>query len=82
MTKSIDQTRIDPDVVAELKRILTSAVLAMLLLTLAAVIDSPVSILAWMLLAVAFLCLSYVVLASRQLMRHVRSQEHKAESHD
>jgi Ca2+/Na+ antiporter len=70
------------DVAVELKRITTSGALALLLLMLAVLLDGPVSILVWMLLAVAFLCLVYVLIASRQLLIHFRSQEQKAEPHD
>ena len=70
------------DVATELRRIITSGVLALLLLSLAVLLDGPVSILAWMLLAVAFSCLAYVVIASRQLLIHVRSQDYKAEPHE
>jgi len=70
------------DVAVELKRIIASGILALILLLLAVFLDGPVSILAWMLLAVAVLCLLYVVIASRQLLIHFRSQEQKAEPHD
>lgn len=67
---------------AELKRIITSSALALLLLSLAVFLDGPVSVLAWLLLAVTFLCMAYVVLASRQLLIHFRSQDHKADPND
>jgi Na+/alanine symporter len=70
------------DVATELRRLMTSGVLAFLLLSIAVLLDGPVSILAWMLLAVAFLCLAYVVVASRQLLIHFRSQDYKAEPHE
>ena len=70
------------DVATELRRIITSGVLAVLLLSIAVLLDGPVSILAWMLLAVAFLCLAYVVIASRQLLTDVRSQDNKAQPHE
>lgn len=70
------------DIATELRRIITSDVLAFLLLFLAVLLDGPVSILAWMLLAVAFLCLAYVVIASRRLLIHVRSHDYKVEPHE
>jgi len=70
------------DPATELTRILVCGVLAFLLLVLSATLDSPVSLLAWMLLAAAFLCLAYVVIASRYLLAHFRSQHNKVESHD
>jgi phosphatidylglycerophosphate synthase len=82
MMKPTEQIRQGVEVAAELKRIVTSGALAFLLLMLAVLLDAPVSFLAWMLLAVAFLCLAYVVMATRQLLNHFRSQERKAESHD
>ena len=82
MMKPTEQIQHGVDVAVELKRITTSGALALLLLMLAVLLDGPVSILAWMLLAVASLCLAYVVIASRQLLIHFRSQEQKAEPHD
>jgi Ca2+/Na+ antiporter len=82
MMKPTEQIQHGVDVAVELKRITTSGALAFLLLVLAVLLDGPVSILAWMLIGVAFLCLAYVVIASRQLLIHFRSQEHKAEQHD
>ncbi len=82
MMKPVEQTKKGIDPAAELKRIITSGALAFLLLMLAVLLDSPVSILAWMLLLPAFLCLAYVVLASRQLLIYFRSHNRKAESDD
>ena len=82
MMQPTEQLKNGVDVAVELKRILTSSALAFLLLILAVLLDGPVSILAWMLLAVALLCLVYVVIASRQLLIHFRFHEHKAEPHD
>jgi Ca2+/Na+ antiporter len=82
MTKPTEQVKQVVNVAAELKRIISSGALAFLLLMLAVLLDGPVSILAWMLLAVAFLCLAYVVLASRQLLVHFRSQENKVDPHE
>lgn len=72
----------DIDTAAELRRITISGSLSILLLILAALLDGPVSILAWLLLASALLCLVYVVIASRSLLLHVRSLDSKAETHD
>ena len=82
MMKPAEQIKPGVDVALEMKRITTSGALALLLLLLAVFLDGPVSILAWMLLAVAVLCLLYVVIASRQLFIYFRSQEQKAEPHD
>jgi hypothetical protein len=71
-----------PDVATELKRIITISLLSLVLLLVAIALDTPVSILAWMLLAAALLCLMYIVLASRQLLIHLRSLDCKAEPHD
>jgi membrane protein YdbS with pleckstrin-like domain len=72
--------RVDP--ATELTRIFVCAVLAFLLLVVSVTLDGPVSLLAWMVLAVAFLCLVYVLIASRYLLIHFRSQHNKVESHD
>ncbi|MDP2886957.1 MAG: hypothetical protein Q8P51_18280 [Ignavibacteria bacterium] len=74
------EKRVDP--ATELTRIFVCAVLAFLLLVLSVTLDGPVSLLAWMLLAAAFLCLAYVVIASRYLLIRFRSQHNKVESHD
>lgn len=82
MMKHSERIADSVDAAAELKRVIASGALAFLLLMLAVILDGPVSILAWMLLTVAFLCLAYVVLASRQLLIHFRSQDQKTEAHD
>ena len=74
------EKRVDPT--TELTRILICGVMALLLLVLSVILDGPVSLLAWILLAAAFLCLAYVVIASRYLLAHFRSQHNKVESHD
>ena len=66
----------------ELKRITTMGFFALFLLALSVLLDGPVSILAWMLMAVAFLCLIYIIIASRTLMIHFRSHDNTTESHD
>ncbi len=71
-----------PDAATELKRIMMIGVLAALLLVVAVILDGPVSILAWLLLGTALLCIVYVVVASRILLLHFRSQAHKAGPHD
>lgn len=63
----------------EVRRILASALLACLLFVLSVFLDGPVSILAWVLLAAGFLCLTYIVVASRYLLNHLRSQNQKTE---
>ena len=68
------------DSTTELTRILICGVMALLLLVLSVILDGPVSLLAWMLMAAAFLCLAYVVIASRYLLIHFRSQHNKVES--
>lgn len=82
MTNPSGQT--DPDVnrVDELRRIYTSALLACVLIVLSVVLDGPVSVLSWLLLISGFLCLAYVVLATRKLLIHFRSLVHKTEPHE
>ncbi len=70
------------DVAAELKRITTSTALAFLLLMVAVLLDGPVSILAWVLVSAAFLCLAYIFMASRQLLIQFRSQDNRADPND
>jgi len=82
MIKPNNKTGQGIEVATELKRIVTTGILAILLLLLAVILDGPVSILAWMLLAAAFLCLMYVVLGSRQLLMYYRSQDHRAERNE
>lgn len=82
MMKPTQHTGHGIDVPAELKRIMASGALASFLLLLAILMDEPVSILAWALLAVAFLCLAYVLLAARRLLIHTRAQELKDDTHD
>lgn len=73
-----------PDVnrIEEVRRIYASALLACVLLVLSVLLDGPISILAWLLLISGFLCLTYVVLASRKLLIYFRSLDHKAELHE
>jgi len=66
----------------ELKRIFTMGVLALLLVALSLLLDGPVSLLAWLLILAALLCLVYILLASRNLMIHFRSLDHTTKSHD
>lgn len=74
----------DPEVKREdeLRRIYTGALLACVLFAVSVILDGPVSILSWTLLIAGFLCLSYVVFASRYLLIHSRSHDHKAEPHE
>lgn len=65
----------------ELRRIYASALLAGALFVISVVIDGPVSIFSWILLVSGFLCLAYVVLASRNLLIQFRSLDHKTEPH-
>jgi len=55
--------------VEELKRILLISLMALLLFGLAVVLDGPVTVLAWILTAAGFLCLLYLVVASRSVLK-------------
>ncbi len=66
----------------ELRRIYINAVLACVMFAISALLDGPVSILAWLLLISGFLCLVYVILAVRKLRIYFRSLEQKAETHE
>ena len=74
----------DPDVHCfdELRRIYTSALLACVTIVLSVVLDGPVSMLSRLLLISGFLCLAYVVIATRKLLIYFRSPGHKTESHE
>jgi Ca2+/Na+ antiporter len=74
----------DPEVnrEEELRRIYISALLACVLFVLSVILDGPVSVLSWILLVAGFLCLAYVVFASRYLLIHSRSHDHKVEPHE
>ena len=65
---------------AELSRISTISVLAILLFGLCAVLDGPVTVLAWILMAAGLLCLVYLVVASRSVLNQNRSQSRKADT--
>ena len=66
------------ELMPELNRIFVSSLLGCILLLLSVLIDGPVSVLGWVLFVVGFLCLTYVAVAVRQLMKHFRSQQHNA----
>jgi hypothetical protein len=82
MTPPTDQNGNGVKPAVELKRIAAMGFLALLLLVLSVFLDGPVSMFAWLLMAVAFLCLLYIIIASRTLMIHFRSHEHSTETHD
>jgi hypothetical protein len=82
MTSSPDQSEPDFNRVDELRRIYTSAVLACVLFLISVLLDGPVSLFSWVLLISGFLCLTYVVFASRNLLIRSRTQDHKAEPHE
>ena len=79
-TNSGAKSGTDPGV--ELKRITIAGAFAAVLMVLAIILDTPVSILAWLLLATSLLCIVYIVVASRILLIHFRSQDPEAELHD
>ncbi len=62
---------------AELRRVLASALLSLVLIGISAILDGPVSLLSWMLLGAGFLSLFYVIVASLSLLKHFRSQNHR-----
>ena len=82
MTKPSGQS--DPGVnrVDELGRIYITALLACVLIALSVLLDGPVSILSWLLLISGFLCLTYVVVATRTLLIYFRSLDQNTESHE
>ena len=82
MTNPSGKPVADANRVDELRRIYASALLACVMFVLSVVLDGPVSILSWLLLISGFLCLVYVVLATRRLLIYSRSLDHKAEPHE
>jgi hypothetical protein len=63
----------------ELKRISTISVMAFLLFGLSVLLDGPVTVLAWILTAAGLLCLVYVVVACRSLLKQNQSIFRKAD---
>ena len=59
----------------ELKRIFVCSLLAGVLLLLSVFFDGPVTVLGWALFVAGFVCLIYVVVAVRYLLKHSRSQQ-------
>ncbi|MCX6142402.1 MAG: hypothetical protein NTZ35_04210 [Ignavibacteriales bacterium] len=54
--------------------------MALLLFGLSVVLDGPVTVLAWILTAAGLLCLVYLVVASRSVLRKYRSPSRKVNS--
>ena len=82
MTNPVGKPEPDVNRGDELRRIYINAFLACILFAISALLDGPVSILAWLLFISGFLCLVYVILAVRKLRIYFRSLEHKAETHE
>ena len=73
----------DPDAIGELRRMFVMAVFACVLLGLSAFFDGPVSLTGWLLFGAGFLCLVYILFASRMLIRmdlRTRPDRGKSES--
>jgi hypothetical protein len=71
----------NPDPLAlELWRFFIIGVLAFLMFGLSVLLDGPVTVLSWLLTAAGFLCLAYLIIASRYLLKHGNSQSPKADS--
>jgi Ca2+/Na+ antiporter len=71
----------DPDPVAvELKRISVIGILAFLLFGLSVLLDGPVTMLSWLLTIAGFLCLVYLIIASRYLLKRRHSHSPKVDS--
>jgi hypothetical protein len=64
----------------ELKRISVISIMALLLFGLSVVLDGPVTVLAWILTAAGLLCLVYIVVASRPILKKPQSPARKADS--
>lgn len=64
----------------ELRRISVIGVLALLLFGLSAVLDGPVTVLAWILTAAGLLCVVYLIVASRSLLQKHQSTSRNADS--
>ena len=77
-TSQKDQTT-DPAAL-ELERIFVIGIFAFVLFGLSVLLDGPITVLAWLLTAAGFLCLAYLIVASRHLLKHRNSQSPKADS--
>jgi hypothetical protein len=66
--------------VEELRRISLISFMAFLLFGLSVVLDGPVTVLAWILSAAGLLCLVYLVVASRTILRMYQSPSRKVEN--
>jgi hypothetical protein len=82
MEKKGNEAKDQVDVVTELGRIMLTGFLSIVLTVVALLLDGPVSILGWLLMVAALLCMIYVVVASRNLKLLSRSPDHKAEPHE
>ena len=80
MVEPLQQDQALQSAVEELKRILVISLMALLLFGLAVVLDGPVTVLAWMLTAAGLLCLVYLVVASRSILRKYQSPSQKADN--
>jgi hypothetical protein len=66
--------------VEELKRIFLVSLMALVLFGLSIVLDGPVTVLAWILTAAGLLCLVYLVVASRSILRMYQSSSRKVDN--
>ena len=66
--------------VEELKRIFLVSLMALLLFGLSVVLDGPITVLAWILTAAGLLCLVYLVVASRTILRKYQSLSRKVDN--
>ena len=80
MVEPLQQDQALQSAVEELKRILVISLMALLLFGLAVVLDGPVTVLAWMLTAAGLLCLVYLVVASRSILRKYQSSSRKVDN--
>jgi Ca2+/Na+ antiporter len=80
MKEPLQQDQEIQSAVEELKRIFLISLMALLLFGLSVVLDGPVTVLAWMLTAAGLLCLVYLVVASRALLRKYQSPSRKVDN--
>lgn len=78
MEPSQQNTGANPKV-EELKRISLISLMALLLFGLSAILDGPVTVLAWILTIAGLLCLVYLVIASRSVVNQQRPSSRKAD---
>jgi Flp pilus assembly protein TadB len=70
MMEPFQQNQETRSLTEELKRIFLISLMALLLVGLSVLLDEPVTALAWILTAAGLLCLVYLVVASRSVLKN------------